>query len=342
MSGRMHHHMERRFLFIFFIVIATFQTFAEGPTHCQKDLLKLLSRMSNEENPRVYEVKSFSAQKNRIESPLLKGLDEPRVEAKILKQGVLKMSPVSTEELVATFAETQQKGFWLLFNPSGPQDRVQSGHFTILVGGFLFNRLGDNLGQMSMSSNPIKKLVAGMIQQGGLPYPYMVAQYFEIIQESTQILAEFFHRRVWNYFDSNANQIFKTQYHPLPDTRGRNICNAENCLNFSISFMDEKYLQVMPELAQVRSEVGTMRAAQIPARQPFLNAQTPSYRGTFIVANKAEELESSLVNGTFNDEVTGGQLLIEGPAVRLREDSEVDQVARKTRAIELIKTQLPL
>lgn len=231
---------------------------------------------------------------------------KPTIDAMVGKSGRLQLRVESTTDFAALYPELRDKGFWMMMNPNPADQRLPTGHATIIVGDYLFNRLSDDLGEHAMRSIRVDE-VAGIFTNSK-ETPYAVLQFYELTPSSLEILKKYFHDRVWNY---HANlKEWRTSYERLPlgaDNKTRTDC--ENCSLFSWSFLDPKWTKQVPELAQVQAEVGPVLVDQIPLQQLYNNTRSPAYRGTVLVSKDAELTETLLKDGSFSEDVVGAQTL---------------------------------
>jgi len=285
----------------FFVVFASFASAEDNGTTCEsmERKLRLMGRASPAESFLSIQRDPPAPVKSFTEEDYKQNLGATHV-GKAFDGREMKLRLASPEQFVQAVSRFQSSGFWLLFNPSGLNDRAKLGHSTILVNGWVFNRMGDGLGAEAMRSIAATE-VAGAVANNA-EIPFIVAQYFELSPARTKILEKFFHDRVYRYHHDraqNLNSAYNTSYAELPFTRDKTSADQplgkiENCAVFASSFALPLWLKERPELEEVVKELGTYEAAHLPNQQSALNQTSPAFRGAIMVAKDVTQIRNDL------------------------------------------------
>ena len=266
--------------------------------------MRILGRISPANEARLFEPKVLGPLPPRKE--LVAQRFEPMGKAQVGNSGEMSLRIESPLDFAMKYQATKDKGFWMMMNPNPADQRLATGHATIIIGDFVFNRLSDDLGQQAMRAIHVDE-VAGLFMHSR-ETPYLVTQFFEVSPQSLETLKKFFHDRVWNYHMPEAE--WRTTYERLPlSAENKDKPKCENCSLFSWSFLDPRWADLVPELRAVQQEVGSVVVDQIPIQQLFNNSQNRAYRGTVLIAKDAAQTEEFLKKGIFSDDVVGAQTL---------------------------------
>lgn len=276
-----------------------------GISECER-LLKVLNRVAPPEEAKVWGQSGLQAKAPR--SAEATEILKPSAEVQVGKKGPLKILVEDPSFFLLAHMHLKNNGFWMITSPTSANQRLSTGHASIVVGDHLFNRLSDDLGENAMRSIPVRQVAAAFMQSND--QPYLIAQFYELSQPSTETLSKFFHDRTWNYHAGKKE--WRPTYERLPlgdEGKGK---NCENCSLFSWSFMDPKWTEISPELRQVQTEIGEIVVDQLPLHQVYNNAQNGAYRGTILVAKDADGARQALKDDTFTNDALGAQTFFHG------------------------------
>ena len=235
----------------------------------------------------------------------------PSLEGKNVQGLDLNLRVVNEHEFQEDLVILRGKGLWIFMTPSDILARVASGHFLIGTDTHLFNRSVDQAGPQAMTSLTWESAFQDPIISGLVQNDFVMAQYFEIRQESVLALDHFLHDRVWNYHAGHS--AYQSQYQPLPFSQGEGQSNCENCLTFTYPWFDSRWTTLRPELKAIAREMGGLRMSEIPSRQVFLNTQASAYRGTLLISSHPDRLIKDLTSDGGASNTALQQLLFEGP-----------------------------
>lgn len=272
----------------------------EAPSSCQKRLIRVLQRLSSDKHTvqLAPHLPSQMAASNRPQ------LVETSASVKIGSyDSRIPIHVGDFSEMEELLQRTKGKGFWILQNSSGPNQRLASSHNSVVVGDTWFNRLSDDLGEHALVSVNISSPPSELLQA-----PYIMGQFFELSEESAKVLHKFFHDRVWHYHAKTPE--WHSIYNRHPTAREVSVERCENCTFFSWSFLLEDWLKVAPELEQIQNEIGAVSVTAIPSQQFFKNTQVRNFRQSFIWGPEKEKLLNSLKDGSFASDTEGHQSLL--------------------------------
>lgn len=270
----------------------------EAPTSCQKRLIRVLQRLSSSEHT-VQLAPHLPSQ-----APSPHQLVNSGSTAKLaLHEDRIPIHVGDFEEMKKLFRQTKSKGFWILQNSSGPEQRLASSHNSLVVGETWFNRLSDDLGEHALVSADISSAPFQLLQT-----PYVLGQYFDLSEENTEVLLKFFHDRVWHYHAKTPE--WHSVYNRHPTAREVTSERCENCSFFSWSFLLEDWHKVVPQLKGLQNEIGEVSVTAIPSKQFFKNTQVKNFRQSFIWGPEKEKLLNSLKDGSFSSDAEGHQSLL--------------------------------
>jgi hypothetical protein len=185
-------------------------------------------------------------------------------------------------DLSRALKETKSRGFWTLFTPvGGPADsRVALGHQMVVVNGKLYGRNVDQdaLGKAIQLELNLEGNQGAEWLPERFASTFVLAQYFDMTAESTQSLSNFFE---WRTRALNLGPWF-TVYRALPSHPVHSGPNVENCTHFAWSFLDQNWIDRVPELnlAAVGDDLGELNLSDIPNLQIAHNTLNRSFRGT--------------------------------------------------------------
>ncbi len=273
------------------------------PSSCQKRLMTVLGKLAPPESTVRFG--------DHIQNPTtimrleLQPLFKPLGQVELPNSQKIPLAVGNYFDMKEIIDATNRKGFWILFTSSGPDQRLATGHHSLLINGTVFNRLSDDLGPEAMRSVETMEAAVFVSKQ-----QYVVGQFFETSDEAANILERFYHDRVWNYHAGNPK--WRTHYDRLPTPKQINEEACENCAIFSWNFMDEKWLALSPDLIKVQQEIGPITVARIPSLQTANNFANQAHRMTFIWGPEKTKLVDELKDSTFSNSSEGHQALLHG------------------------------
>ncbi len=286
---------------LLFVVLSTFAWAEDKGTTCEtmERKLRLMGRASPVDSFLKIQTDEPRPVKNFTEEDYKQYLAATHT-GKAFDGRDIKLRLASPEQFIQAATKFTEAGFWLIFNPSGLNDRAKLGHTTILINGWVFNRMGDGLGADAMRSYTATE-VAGAVANNP-EMPFVTAQYFELSPARTKLLEKFFHDRVYMYHHDraqNKNTAYNTNYAELPFTRDKTgpdqpLGKLENCAVFASSFALPLWLKERPELAEITKELGSYEAAHLPNQHAALNHDSPAYRCTILMAKDLESIRKDL------------------------------------------------
>lgn len=272
----------------------------EGPSNCQKRLIRVLDRISSEEHT----VQLGTPTQSEVSRDEFHLFGQSDASVKIgSHENPVSIRVGSHSEMADLFTQTHGKGVWILQNPSAPDQRMASSHHSIVINNTWFNRLSDDLGENAMKSLTVEE-ASGYLTQSS----YVMGQFVELSEESTTILHKFFHDRVWHYHAKTPDWI--STYKRNPESQQVLNERCENCSFFSWSFLMKDWIRVAPDLAKVEQELGEVTVTSIPSQQFHRNSHVSTHRQNFIWGTDRESLLQSLRDGSFQSDAEGHQSLI--------------------------------
>jgi hypothetical protein len=273
---------------------------------CQLRLLKVLGRLGPEDEVKTVGVPQIQSSPRSAEVVQhVMGEGSPNTitsKVKTSKGNEIAIRIVSPIQFLALQQRVKKKGFWVLFNPSPADQKLATGHLSLLIGDHVFNRFSDDLGPEAMRSYKLQE-VGALLHSSKMPY--VIAQFFELSEESLQILEKFYHDRVWNYHAGVEG--WRTVYDRLPFDRIDKGEACENCSVFSWSFLDPSWRAVEPKLKKVQEEFGQAKINPIPALQLDNNTQVEPYRMTFLIGLEPQKIEADLMSSKFGTDTVEAQ-----------------------------------
>jgi hypothetical protein len=269
-------------------------------SQCSQDLHVALKVLSPHYREQRFTIENPTAL-HRLTAEELKLLTPSHV-AKPIDQTPLPFSVHSIDDFETVYERLQNKGMWILFNPVNlsPAQPVAAGHFQVMIRESLFERMGNDLIS--------KKISPALFAEMKTKYPFMVAQYFDLNENSITPLEKFFHDRVWFHYEGSDSSYFAIR----PLSRNHRIPHAENCLTFACPWWNEEWKNQNPLIAQVADEMGSMNLSEVPSRQIFFNPESTAYRGTFFLHQDPTAFLQSLEKDGLATDPDGQQLLLEG------------------------------
>lgn len=214
-------------------------------------------------------------------------------------------------------------GVWMIYSPTGPQSRIPTGHMMILVDGNLYSRNVDSGAESGprVYVPPLDEIVGQNPREGyeslltGIPSahrgPFIIAQRLSFSEASVRALDEFYRRRIeWH----GIQETWGTQYRELPLTHHSGIPGAENCVLFTMSWLQKKWQSLVPALEHPVLESGEMRISEIPARQIFNVAGFHNHEHSIIVSPTPEDTAQILRDAARYRDGPFGTLYLDQPA----------------------------
>jgi len=288
------------------MILSTSIPASAAMSSCQIRLLKVLGRLGPEDQMKTFGVPQIrtSPKDSVVTQNLLHDASGGTIFKKV-KTSTGKEISVRIEspaQFLALQQKLNRKGFWVMFNPSPADQKLATGHLSLMIGDHVFNRLSDDLGPEAMRSYTLQEVGALLYSS---EMPYVSAQFFELSESSVAVLEKFYHDRVWNYHAGTTG--WKTSYDRLPFDRINQGEACENCSVFSWNFLDPKWQSVEPKMKEVQEEFGQMAVNPIPALQLDKNTLVEPYRMTLLVGQDTKKIEADLASGKFGEETQEAQ-----------------------------------
>lgn len=295
----------RWYIFVFLFIQPAFSA-----SSCQAKLLKLFRRVSPDSGIQHYvAANAKTVSRLDVHEPTLQPLFSPEWHAKGIEGGEIKFSLVSYDQFESIANSLSDKGVWMVYNPSPLHERVQSGHFSIRVGDTYYARDIDTAHPQGVLTG--KTLDPLWINKD----PYVMAQFFEMDSATIATLKKYFDDRVTLH---KKDASYQTKYVKLPFTHDKDEICGENCVSFTFSFFQPRWLQLRPELASAGDEFGNIRVAELPVRQIYNNTSSQAYRGALILSRNLDRLKDLISSGKLNEDPLGMQLFFDNPIQKLR------------------------
>lgn len=235
-----------------------------------------------------------------------------QIRNKALAESVM-VPVISSNQFLEEAWRLRGKGMWYLFSLSDGRGELLTGHGQIAVGNHLHTRSGVE-GIFDLETLPLESNTNRLI--GASARDFVVAQFLELSDEAAAWVDDYFKQRVYfKYF--SPDPLYQIPFRFLPHfAPGANTplhpakIESENCNGFCWSYFYDYWRRQRPDIERsgIHNELGTMRIAQSPAMQVFLNQKSVAHRATYLVTYYPESLEAGRWGEEFYQTKRGAQL----------------------------------